>query len=131
MSRTKACATGIAGFLTFVITGAMLYLPNVSSFVFNAAIYVNLLGVLGMVSALSRLPIPKWDEWCGQLAYPVFLVHWLAGFLVSHFLNMPRGGRLFCVSLPVVLVAASGLAYSTRLAIDPIRSSVRRLVRAK
>lgn len=69
----------------------------------------------------------KWDKELGDLAYPVFLTHWIVGYVMSqYFLNgQRRGMTLFIASLiPIILVSYVLSKIADRL-IEPLRSKVR------
>lgn len=67
------------------------------------------------------------DKALGELAYPVFLVQWLTGF-VTVLVFMPgtvRGWPLAFASIPVTLAAAIALAALNGRFIEPVRRRVR------
>jgi peptidoglycan/LPS O-acetylase OafA/YrhL len=78
---------------------------------------------------LSELKGARVDSMLGDLAYPVFLIHWVSGLLVGHYLlhDLKLGERLFWMSLPVILVASFIVSEITRRCLDPLRSFVRNL----
>lgn len=63
----------------------------------------------------------------GDLAYPIFLVHWIIGFGVSLLWpnGVPQGLFLFALSLPFILVASWALAWGADRWIEPLRNRVR------
>lgn len=67
----------------------------------------------------------KSDRFLGDLAYPVFLVHWILGYLVTLALGLPKGFGLFLAALPVVLSIAVALSWIGRAIVEPVRDAVR------
>jgi peptidoglycan/LPS O-acetylase OafA/YrhL len=67
------------------------------------------------------------DRALGELAYPVFLIQWLAAFVTAMLLmpNQWRGWALTLASIPVTLTMAGGLAMLTHTLIEPIRTRIR------
>lgn len=63
----------------------------------------------------------------GDMAYPIFLVHWIVGFGVSLFLPFDslNGLALFAFSLPPILAVSWLLAWGTDRWVEPLRNVVR------
>jgi peptidoglycan/LPS O-acetylase OafA/YrhL len=102
-----------------------------ASYIYGAGYYIDTcifaVVVAGLIDANPGAAMRAVDLALGELAYPVFLIQWLAAFLTAIVL-MPgqwRGWTLTLVSIPVTLVMASGLAMLTRRLIDPIRARIR------
>jgi peptidoglycan/LPS O-acetylase OafA/YrhL len=102
-----------------------------TSYIYGAGYYIDTcifaLVVAGLIDANPRALIRSVDQMLGELAYPVFLIQWLAAF-VTAMLLMPgqwRGWTLTLASIPVTLTMAAGLAVLTSRVIDPIRTRIR------
>ena len=77
---------------------------------FQEFFYLNMALAFLLVAALPTVTA-RWDRILGDFAYPVFLVHWFCGLVMSRLLHLPvRGGTLFVVSLPLIFLTAWGLA---------------------
>ena len=68
------------------------------------------------------------DRSLGEIAYPVFLLQWLAGFLTALTLSpgVWRGWSLALASVPVILCMAIALALLNGKLIEPLRDTLRR-----
>ncbi|MBD9392868.1 acyltransferase [Acidovorax sp. ACV01] len=75
----------------------------------------------------SDAPISLWDKRLGDLAYPVFLTHWVVGFVVGQvFLDgQHRGLLLFTVSLLPIIAISYALSEIADRMIEPLRNKVR------
>ena len=63
---------------------------------FYFALFLNFVALIGFSqlergssSRLGRILV-RWDQKLGDLTYPIFLLHWVAAILVSHFLTSDR-----------------------------------------
>jgi peptidoglycan/LPS O-acetylase OafA/YrhL len=98
--------------------------------IFEALFYLNLALQCLAVAALSRMtraPSPRLDKLLGDLSYPVFLCHWLVGYVLA-LLFFP--GQLRGIGLMIAtLVASTGVAYIVcRLQdamVEPLRLRIR------
>jgi peptidoglycan/LPS O-acetylase OafA/YrhL len=102
------------------------------SYVYGASYYIGTLAFAFVVVGLAnQQPGPRFarlDHALGELAYPLFLVQWLVGFIVAlaFFPGTWRGWTLTLVATPVMLGASIGLAKLNQLTIEPLRNRVRR-----
>lgn|SRR5579871_1445535 len=91
------------------------------------ASFLFLVGVAGL-SKVQAAPLVGWiDRLLGEIAYPVFLVHWLAGFLTALTIGQGqwRGWTLAIASLPLIFAIAIALAWLNRRLVEPIRQQWR------
>jgi len=67
------------------------------------------------------------DATLGELAYPLFLIQWLGGFMVAMALapGVWRGWVLTIVATPIIICLSYGLAMFNRTFIEPLRVRVR------
>jgi hypothetical protein len=91
--------------------------------------YANLIFVAAVVFSLITFTDARWrsvDKFFGDLAYPVFLSHWLVGFLVWFICGVESRG---IVILALTTVGSLCFAYvAVRIcdyAIEPIRNRIR------
>jgi peptidoglycan/LPS O-acetylase OafA/YrhL len=87
------------------------------------ATFLFVVAVAGL-SKLERKPLTwRIDRALGEIAYPVFLVQWLAGFLTALAIGNGqwRGWTLTLASLPLIFVMATALAWLNRRLIEPMR----------
>lgn len=107
------------------------YLGGPGSEFFNLFFYANLVFFAIFLYATITFPgkiwTVKWDKKLGDLAYPVFLTHWIVSYVVSqYFLNGQRRGMvLFAASLIPILVVSYILSRIADRLIEPLRSKVR------
>lgn len=83
--------------------------------------------VTGLANAEGGALLKSVDRALGEMAYPVFLVQWLAGF-VTALVFMPgtwRGWPLALASIPVTLAASAALAVLNRKIVEPRRERIR------
>jgi peptidoglycan/LPS O-acetylase OafA/YrhL len=79
------------------------------------------------VAGLAKLEVTPQLAWIdralGEIAYPVFLVQWLAGFLTALAISPGqwRGWTLTLSSLPLTFAMAIALAVLNRRLIEPLR----------
>lgn len=99
---------------------------------FGPGYYLNTVLFAVVVAKLATLvgssSIQKLDRMLGDLAYPVFLGHWLAAFLV-HLAIMPdatRGPGLALCATVCVLLMGSGFAILNRALVEPLRATIRK-----
>lgn len=91
-----------------------------------APFYLNLALMSVAVFALAHLAQGRLDKLAGEFAYPVFLLHWLAGFIVYQaFATSHRGLDLLLTSIPLLLVMSLGVILGTRKLVDPARDRIR------
>jgi peptidoglycan/LPS O-acetylase OafA/YrhL len=84
--------------------------------------------VAGLAEARSSAAFETLDKALGEIAYPVFLLHWFAGFVAALVL-MPGSWRvwsIFLMSMPITLVLAAALSILSHKLIDPLRVCIRR-----
>ncbi|MBZ9768445.1 acyltransferase [Mesorhizobium sp. CA6] len=95
--------------------------------------YLSIVSMATIVIALQDLKPGNADKAMGELAYPIFLTHYLVAVAVDRLIlgSMPRGLILFFVSLIVMLVLSQVLVVLQRAFVDPIRDRVREEGRAK
>lgn len=69
----------------------------------------------------------RWDKRFGDLAYPIFLTHWVIAFVMGQLLlgGQQRGLALLALSLPPILVVSYALAKLADHLIEPLRDKVR------
>src|SRR5215470_13926890 len=67
------------------------------------------------------------DQVLGDIAYPVFLVQWLAGFIMSLIISShsSRGWMLTLASIPLILGMACALALFNERWVEPVRARLR------
>jgi peptidoglycan/LPS O-acetylase OafA/YrhL len=102
-----------------------------TSYAYYLGYYLNVTFLAVLVIGLTRVRLGArlhaFDKALGDMAYPLFLVHWLIGFLVSLalFPQTPRGLMLTVVAMPASFIAAFALAELNRRFTDPVRNHVR------
>jgi len=97
-------------------------------FYINLAALVVIIGGVVILPARSKPPrLAKLEKLLGDLAYPVFLSHWLVGFEISLFVldGQMRGVLLFAFSvIPILVVSMALIGIETRW-IAPLRNRIR------
>lgn len=112
----------VAAYMTSPIQGP------ISEIVF----YLGLVVFGSVVMVLNAIKAPTWDKFLGDLAYPVFVVHYLVGALVHVFFGLGQsGGVLFLVSMPAIIVCSVCLALLQSQLIEPFRDIVRARAKAR
>ena len=92
---------------------------------FQQFFYLNMALAFLLVAALPTRT-SKWDRILGDFAYPVFLVHWLCGLVMSRVLALPvRGGELLLASLPLVFLSALALVQLQASVVERWRDGIR------
>ena len=98
---------------------------------FNTVFYVNLLTLGGLVAALTHPVFATVGNTVtrrlGDLAYPVFLTHWLIGFIVSTLLlsGEKRGYTLLALSLPPAIALSWLISIFGDATLEPLRNRIR------
>jgi len=101
------------------------------SYVFGIGYYVGIVLFTVVVAGFAGLQLApmfaRIDRTLGEWAYFVFLVQWLAGFIVA-VTFMPgqwRGWTLLAAATPAIVLAGAGLAMLNRSLVEPFRDLVR------
>ena len=103
---------------------------------FDFFFYINLISLVVFVGTVKNASIKllsmKLNKVLGDLAYPIFLTHWIVGYVVSQWIleGERRGLTLFAVSLFPILVVSYALSECATRLIEPLRSKVRNGVKS-
>ncbi len=106
-------------------------------YVYGASYYIGtvafVFAVAGLADRVYGPRLARLDHALGEIAYPLFLVQWLGGFVVAlaFFPGTWRGWELTLVATPVLLGAAIGLGKLNRLTVEPLRDRIRRRAAAQ
>jgi peptidoglycan/LPS O-acetylase OafA/YrhL len=94
---------------------------------YGLGFYINLFSISVVIAGLATLPRNRIDDYLGDLSYPVFLLHWLVGFLLVANLGLKQSNGLLplAVSILPILVASILLSRVLQLTVNPLRSRVR------
>lgn len=106
ISRKKSVL--LVSFALYVLIFAMAYRTAQLRHDF---LYINILTTAALICVLSCVVVPKAlrtaDRFFGDLAYPVYLLHWQVGLLVFLATGFEKGKpSLFLASIPVIMVFA-------------------------
>ena len=95
--------------------------------------YANCLLSAAVIATLVAPPsllrrMRRTDAWLGDLSYPIYLVHFLVGFIVAEtWLGAgERGPNLFWASLPLVILAAWGVHLAIDSTLEGWRTTIKR-----
>ncbi|MDJ0949738.1 MAG: acyltransferase [Alphaproteobacteria bacterium] len=95
-------------------------------------LYLGMIVVAYLVFALASRNasgfLNRLDCLLGDLAYPVFLCHWLVGAVVAYAFELPRSVELLTVSLPFVVLASLAIRWLVELPLASVRDRVRHSV---
>lgn len=122
-----ATLAGVLWLVNLLAAGSVLS----PSYVYGAGFYLGIVLFMILVAGLANVngspAIAKFDHQLGELAYPVFLLQWLAGLLVFETImpGMPRGWLLLLAATPGLLLGAAILAWTQRRYVEPIRRLLR------
>jgi peptidoglycan/LPS O-acetylase OafA/YrhL len=125
-------ATGVAALSLWVgnTVAAGSILPdsyiNGGGYYFGVVLFVFV--IAGLAPVRTKPVLQSVDAALGEIAYPLFLVQWLAGFLAA-LAYMPgtwRGWPLLLAALPLMLVMSLTIALLNQRFIDPFRARIRR-----
>jgi peptidoglycan/LPS O-acetylase OafA/YrhL len=99
---------------------------------YTRTFYLNLLLCAGLVVLLSQVrpaseKLKGWDKFVGDLAYPVFLLHWGVGLYVSVLLcqGHPRGIDVLGYSLPLVIILSALMIFFIDRPLEKLRRRIR------
>ena len=119
-------------FATWLINLALCdFLGGIGGRLFSLLFYVNLAALsiflYMMVNSPKSVPKLKWDKQIGDLAYPIFLTHWVISYMVGqYFLDGQRRGMiLLAASIVPIIVVSYALAKMADKMIEPLRNQVR------
>jgi peptidoglycan/LPS O-acetylase OafA/YrhL len=123
-----------AAALAFVLWLANLVLAGwvfPDSYVYGTGYYLNgivfAVAMAGVADLRFGRSVARFDRALGEIAYPVFLVQWLVGFLVAvtFFPGTQRGWMLTLVATPCIIAAGFALALVNRRFVEPVRLRLR------
>ena len=103
---------------------------------FDLFFYVNLISLLAFVSCLTTPAFSalfkRSGKALGDIAYPIFLTHWIVGFTMSLLVlhGTRRGLPLLAVSVLPILVISFLLSWLAHRWIEPLRHKVRPKVKS-
>ncbi|WOJ98282.1 acyltransferase [Congregibacter brevis] len=130
-------AAYIANALLFAGIALMFWHPT-RPYLLDAGKYLNIILATATVVALYWHAPPDWlkriDKYLGDLSYPLYLIHWQVGALVSYLLyNAPTRGRSSegLLSLILATVLALGIALAMSRYLDRNIEKIRVQVRSK
>lgn len=112
------------------------YMGGVGSKFFNSFFYANLVFftvfLYSIITSRGKIWEIKWDKKLGDLAYPVFLTHWIVSYVVSQYFlsGQQRGMALFAAALIPILAVSLILSRITDHLIEPLRGKVRNRAKA-
>lgn len=96
---------------------------------FDKYYYLNLVFLSAICALITNsaadIKIKRAGKILGDLAYPIFLTHWIVAFAISHLINERRGIELFLISLPAIIALSYATAKLAEIFIEPIRDLVR------
>jgi peptidoglycan/LPS O-acetylase OafA/YrhL len=98
---------------------------------FNFSFYLNLTLFVVMISACSHASlrtIPRGlPKLLGDIAYPIFLMHWQVMFLMSVLFldSQKRGIAVLLISLPIIIILAIAAQKLADMLIEPMRDKIR------
>jgi len=101
---------------------------------FDAGFYANMLAVAGLVGALAASEAGRHavitsdaDRQLGALAYPMFVTHWIVGFVVSQWMfgGETRGLGLAFITLAATAALSWGLCLLQEAIVEPLRNRIR------
>lgn len=101
------------------------------TYVYGASYYIGTLAfafvVVGLAEWKPGARLARLDHALGEIAYPLFLVQWLAGFIVAlaFFPGNWRGWTLMLATTPVMIGLSVGLAKLNQMTIEPLRDRIR------
>lgn len=107
------------------------FLGGLNGRFFELFFYINLVTfavfLYASISSARADSSGRWDKLLGDLAYPVFLTHWVVGFLMGKvFLGgTQKGLLLFTVSLLPVIAVSYIFSKVADGVIEPVRTRVR------
>jgi peptidoglycan/LPS O-acetylase OafA/YrhL len=92
------------------------------------ATFLFVIVVAGLAKVQWTPLAQRLDRILGEIAYPVFLVQWLAGFLTALAISpgIWRGWPLTFASIPLILLMAVGISLLNGRLIEPLRMKLRR-----
>jgi peptidoglycan/LPS O-acetylase OafA/YrhL len=96
---------------------------------FDIFFYINLAILFLLIYIVADVSSGKIDRYLGDLAYPVFLVHWLVGFSMFRLFQFEetRGLLLFIITSIATFIVANILSIIYLLIIEPIRKKNRNI----
>jgi len=125
----RGAAPLAAAFLALPLVGDRIGLPRTGAgFYLSGALAFFLLNALLNQGPPSSPRLRSLDRLLGDLAYPVFLLHFLGGAIAGHVLGAgfaPFGAGVFAASLALTLALALGLHFGLGVQIDRYRAAVR------
>lgn len=99
---------------------------------FNLFFYINLICMTSFIYCVANSSLQKTfkrsGKLLGDLAYPMFLLHRVVGFIMSYLVldGQRRGLSLVAVSIIPILLLSYGLAWSANKWLEPVRNVIRR-----
>lgn len=134
VSRLKLLSGGAFAvwILNMVLTG---FIAPVGSTGYEIFFFLNLalasIMVFFLVDPRHRTTNSGFDTLLGKMSYPIFLTHWIVGFVIRRTFvpGIPFGElgiTLFIIALPAILIAAYALVLVQERTFDPIREQIRR-----
>jgi len=90
------CYVPIAGWLPIT--------TSVYPFYLNILLFSILLYQLSLVPK-GQSKIEKWDEWFGNLSYPIYLNHWVISMVISYYLGIALSVELLYAAPAIILIS--------------------------
>ncbi|OGQ64725.1 MAG: hypothetical protein A3I81_07705, partial [Deltaproteobacteria bacterium RIFCSPLOWO2_02_FULL_55_12] len=119
----------IPGWFTPAIIAAhalnLLYWHLVPEGRFLEGFYLNVVLSAALIFSLSKLRPTAIDKVAGDLAYPVFLCHWIIAALINYYFEINKGATLFIISIPPVLLFSFILHAQVEKKTNAIRDRVK------
>ncbi len=129
-NRTALLLTAVLGGVWIANTIAFVVAWPRSNFYRDLFFYANVLLLTALIAGLSheslssRLKVV--GRKIGDLAYPMFLCHWIVGFVIGTLGSSERGFGLLALSAIPILTVSWLLAMSADGWLEPLRATIRR-----
>lgn len=114
--------------INLITTG---YMGGIESKFFVLNFYINIVALFLLFIAATNFKFESKHEIFGKklgdLAYPIFLIHWIIGFAVSLILDngKTRGLELLLYSIPPIIAISYVLSKLSDKLIEPMRNKIR------
>lgn len=102
--------TGVVGMLALM--NLLFYLPHLAGFwvdehpIYRYFVFVIATVVVALLFTTERKRRPsKLNLWAGDLSYPIFLLHWPAGGIISVMQGLRPGNHSFALFLPSLILS--------------------------